>query len=72
MFEHLFRELPESAQVCRQLYDPKSGGYRIPPRADNRLLTLDDLSRARLGKGISRRRRPLPPVVTIIFSRQKT
>jgi len=43
MYEHLLRTLPESALACRALYDAESGGYWLPTRAENRLLTLGEV-----------------------------
>lgn len=43
MYEYLLDALPESAQVCRRLYDVETGGYHLPLREDNVALQSVDI-----------------------------
>jgi len=68
MFEHLLETLPESARACRALYDAPSGGYRMPPRHENRPLRQDEVPRLRESCSALQYDCVEPPVADLLYS----
>ena len=68
MYEELLRTLPESALACRALYDSESGGYWLPPRSENRRLTLAEVPALREQHGPAQFDCVEAPVADLLFS----